>query len=92
MPWSRYLSNHDQLRHDPMMAVLAGKLCPAFCTAAMARRTLDSVKATGFVTTVRFTSGKSAYRFNEHLAEDGPTVLAHAVPSWRRGHRVKEGR
>jgi bifunctional non-homologous end joining protein LigD len=29
---------------------------------------------------------------NEHIAEDGATVFAHAVPARRRGHRVEEDR
>jgi hypothetical protein len=45
---------------------------PAFCTAAMARRTLASVKARGFATTVCFTIEKSAYGV---LCGRGPSRL-----------------
>jgi hypothetical protein len=53
-----------------MLVALMGS--PAFCTAAMARRTLASVKARGFATTVCFTIEKSAYGV---LCGRGPSRL-----------------
>jgi bifunctional non-homologous end joining protein LigD len=35
---------------------------------------------------------KAGILFNEHIAEDGATVFAHACRLWGGGHRIEEGR